>query len=204
MTRVGKNQHIGICLYLQTYIELSMYRVSETCKLLSNVYELLLSGNCFQTIPRLNISSLPSMVHQLYELMLTVSSSLTVLSKSSHRLSKKFGYLLPLFLMHQHLLKISALIFRYVAILDELQTMSQNIVASPVNLRTRTLSWGSLLNALDLSVKDLDSDISLIYRNVLNLYTQSMDSLIMNNFPNLERHITQIQRSLYPSLKNHI
>ena len=203
MTRVDKNQNIGICLYLQTYVELSTYRVNEICKILSNVLESLSSVNTLET-PGSSTSSLLNMVRQLLELMRTVSSSLTSLMSCLQRLLKKPGYLLPLCLMLPHLSKISVLTSRFAVTLAELQTMCPNIVVNLPHSKTPTWSLASLLNVLGSSVKELDSDMLVIYRNVLELYTQSMDCLIMSSFPNLERHITQIQHSLYPSLKNHI
>lgn len=203
MTRVDKNQHIGICLYLQTYLELSTYRVNEICKILSSVLESL-SNVSIPEILDLNTSSPLNMVHQLSGHMRIVSSSLTSLLNCLQRLLKKPGYLLLLCHMRHHLSKISVLISRSAAILAELRTTCPSIVVNLQHLRTRTLSLASLLNVLGSSVRELDSDMLLIYRNVSELYIQTMDCLIMSNFPNLERHIMQIQRSLYPSLKNHI
>lgn len=203
MTHVDKNQHIGIYLYLQTYVELSTYRANEICKILSSVLESLSSASTLATLGS-SILSQRNMVRQLLGHMHIVSSSLTSLSNCLLRLLKKSGYLLPLCYMRHHLLKISALISRSAVILDALQTMCPNIVVNLQHLRTRTSSLVSLLNVLGSSVRELDSDMLVIYRNVLELYIQSLDCLIMSNFPNLERHIMQIQRSLYPSLENPI
>lgn len=203
MTPVDKNNHIGICLYLQTYVELSTYRVNEICKILSSVLESLSSVSTL-AIPDSSTSSVPNMVRQLLGHMRTVSSSLTFLMSCLQRLLKKPGYLLPLCLMLPHLSKISVLISRFAVILAELQTTCPNIVVNLRHSKTHMWSLASLLNVLGSSVRELDSDMLLIYRNVLELYIHSMDSLITSNFPNLERHITQIQRSLYPLLEYHI
>ena len=203
MTHADKNPNIGIYLYLQTYVELSTYRASETCKILSSVLEYLSKGN-IRAIPNSNILSVRNMVRRLYVLMHTVSFSLTSLTSCLRRLLKKPGYLLHLCLMRQHLSKINALTSRYAATLEELQTTCPNIVVNLPHSKIRTSSLASLLNALDLCRKALDSDMLVIYRNVSELYIRSMDCLIMKNFPNLERHIMQIQLSLYPSLENYI
>lgn len=203
MIHVDKNQHIGIYLYLQTYVEQSMYRVKEICKILSSVLESLSNESILEILDSSTSSPL-NMVRQLYEHMHIVSSSLTSLSNSLQRLLKKPGYLLPLCQMLHHLSRISVLTSRFAATLEELQIMCPSIVVNLQHLKIRMSSLASLLNVLGLSVRVLDSDMLLIYQNVLELYIQSMDSLLMSNFPNLERHITQILHSLYPSLKNHI
>lgn len=203
MTHADKSLAIGTYLYLQTYVELSTYRVNEICKILSSVLESISNVSTLE-IPDSNTSSVPNMVRQLLGLMRTVSSSLTSLTNCLQRLLKKPGYLLPLCLMLPHLSKISVLISRFAVILDELQTTCPNIAVNLPHSKTRMWSLASLLNVLGSSVRELDSDMLVIYRNVSELYTLSMDCLIMSNFPNLERHIMQIQRSLYPSLKNHI